>query len=104
MVTIDPNYILDGKPDKLNKKKYKQMEVFKIRQSVLKQQKSVRTKTLQKNEIIKYKSGMGLNQIDNKEINHKRKRKSGKKLIKAKKFKCDQNNCDKSYVNKSDLK
>ncbi len=77
------------------------MEVFKICQSVLKQQKSVRTKTLQKNEIINYKSGMGLNQIDNKEINHKRKRKSGTKLIKTK---CDQNNCDKSYVNKSDLK
>jgi hypothetical protein len=47
---------------------------------------------------------MGLNQIDNKKINHKRKRKSGKELMEAKKFKCDQNNCDKSYVNKSGLK
>jgi hypothetical protein len=85
-------------------KKYKQIEAFKIRRKVLKHQRSARTKTLQKSETTQYKSGMGLNQIDNKKINHKRKRKSGKELMEAKKFKCDQNNCDKSYVNKSGLK
>ncbi len=88
----------------LKQKGYKRMEAFKIQRRVLKQQRSMKTKSHKQKESIQYKSGIGLKSIDEKQqVGQKRKRRNNDEILAVKKFKCDFNDCNKSYVNKSGL-